>query len=113
MTKHILARVDSRVEDLKLTNTQETKYQVIRQKLKDHLARGAEARKTLFEDLKTEINKESPDLEAAAVRAKKQMNQFPAFMGGILDLFMEFYNILDKEQQAKVIQDLRKVANRH
>lgn len=113
MTKHILARVDSRVEELKLTNAQEAKYQDIRQRLKDQLAKGAEARKTLFEELKREVNKENPNLETAVVRVKVQMDQFPEFMKGILDLFMEFYNILDEEQKAKVIQDLRKVANRH
>ena len=113
MTKHILERVDSRVEELKLTSVQEKKYQDIRQRLKDHLSRGAEARKALFEDFKTEINRSNPDLGAASVQVKERMNRFPEFVGGILDLFMEFYNMLDEEQQAKVIKDLRKAANRH
>ncbi|MFC1579313.1 Spy/CpxP family protein refolding chaperone [Thermodesulfobacteriota bacterium] len=111
MTERILARADSRVEDLNLTDDQKKKYQDIRLRLKEHLAKGTEARKKLFEGLMTEINKKNPDLEAASIQAKAQMNQFPEFMGGILDLFMEFYNVLDDQQKAQVITHLKKIGN--
>jgi hypothetical protein len=36
----------------------------------------------------------------------------PEHMGNTLDLFMEFYNVLDEDQKAKVVEMIRKRARR-
>ncbi len=106
--EHIMKRMDSRVEDLDLSETQKKKYEEIRQKIQSSLTRGFEERKTLMEELKKEINRETPDMNAMTGLVKKRLEDRPGSMEENLDLFVEFYNILDEDQKAHVIKMIRK-----
>ena len=106
--EHIMKRMDNRVEDLDLSETQKEKYEDFRQKIQSNLTRGFEERKTLMEELQKEINRETPDMNAMTGLVKKGLKDMPGSMEGNLDLFVEFYNVLDEDQKAQVVEMMRK-----
>ena len=73
-------------------------------RLKEH----RDDRKRWMEEIRTEMKKEEPDVKALSESIKKQMKRFPDFMEGNLDLFVEFYGTLDKEQKDKIMTNIRK-----
>jgi Spy/CpxP family protein refolding chaperone len=108
MPEHVLSHMDRHVEELNLTEAQKAQYEEIRLRLRDHLLDGAEKRKQAVQDLKQAMKAENPDLPAMAASIKERMHHIPAHMGKNLDLFVEFYNILDQEQKAQVIKHFQK-----
>ena len=107
-SEHVLSRMDSKVEDLNLSENQKIEYEEIRLEVKEKLAEAMEKRKENFTQLQNEINKDKPDINAMSEVAKKQFNKMPVFMADNLDLFTKFYNILDEDQKSKVIETIRK-----
>ena len=107
-SEHVLSRMDSRVEDLNLSETQKKEYEGIRLEVKEKITMAMEKRKENFMQLQNEINKDKPDINAMAEFAKKQFNKMPVFMADNLNLFIKFYNILDEDQKTKVIETMRK-----
>ena len=108
ISEHVLSRMDSKVEDLNLSENQKKEYEEIRLEVKEKLTEAMENRKENFRQLQNEINKDKPDINAMAEAAKKQFNKMPVFMADNLDLFIKFYNILDEDQKTKVIETMRK-----
>ena len=106
-SQFILARIDSRVEDLDLSETQIEEYGGIRQKVKDKFVFAMEKRREFFRELHDEVNEDNPDMNALAGRIKLHLGKMEDFMSGNLDLLMEFYNILDEDQKARVIEKMR------
>ena len=107
-SEHVLSRMDSKVEDLNLSETQKKEYEGIRLEVKEKITMAMENRKENFRQLQNEINKDKLDINAMAEAAKKQFNKMPVFMADNLDLFIKFYNILDEDQKSKVIETMRK-----
>ncbi|MFC1822343.1 Spy/CpxP family protein refolding chaperone [Thermodesulfobacteriota bacterium] len=107
-SEHALKHFDSHVEELNLTDEQKERYVQIRMRAKAHMENNAEKRKAFFEDLKTEMDKENPDINAAAERVKKGLKDFEAAMEEHVNLFMAFYEILDENQKSEVIQRFKK-----
>ena len=105
---HIMKRIDSRVEDLDLSDSQRKKYEEIRDKIKANLTEAMEERKRLFKELQSEINREDPDMNVVTSLVKKRLKDMPGSMEGNLDLFVELYNILDEDQKAQVVEMMRK-----
>lgn len=105
---HIMKRIDSRVEDLDLSENQREKYEEMRLKIKANLTEAMEGRKELFAELRTEINREDPDMNAVTGLVKNQFVGMPDRMTEMLDLFVEFYDILDEDQKAQVMKVIRK-----
>ncbi len=106
-SQFILARIDSRVEDLDLSETQIEEYGGIRQKVKDKFVFAMEKRREFFRELHDEVNEDNPDMNALTGRIKLHLGKMEDFMSGNLDLLMEFYNILDEDQKARVIEKMR------
>jgi len=106
-SEFILARIDSRVEDLDLTATQMEEYGEIRQGVKGKFVFAMGKRREFFRELRDEINEDNPDINALAGRIKLHLGKMEDFMSGNLDLLMEFYNILDEDQKARVIEKMR------
>jgi hypothetical protein len=106
-SEFILARIDSRVEDLDLSEDQMEEYRGIRQRVKDKFVFAMEKRKEFSRELHDEINKDNPNMNALASRIKLHLGKMEDFMSGNLDLLMEFYDILDKDQKARVIEKMR------
>ena len=107
-SEHVLLRMDSKVEDLNLSENQKKEYEEIRLEVKEKLTEAMEKRKENFIQLQNEISKDKPDINTMAEAAKKQFNKMPVFMADNLDLFIKFYNILDEDQKTKVIETMRK-----
>ena len=106
-SEFILARIDSRVEDLDLSETQMEEYGEIRQRVKGKFVFAMEKRREFFRELRDEVNEDNPDMNALADRIKLHLGKMEDFMSGNLDLLMEFYNILDEDQKARVIEKMR------
>jgi hypothetical protein len=111
-SEHILSRMDSRVEKLELSDGQQQQYEEIRLKIKANLDKGKEERRQFFSDLQNEINKENPDINTLTALVKTKFRDGPIHLTDNLDLFVEFYNILDEEQKGILIKRLRKKVNR-
>jgi len=111
-SKFILWRLDKRVEALKLSEAQKEKYEEIKGKLETRLKEHGDSRKRLIDEIQTEMKKEDPDVKVLSESIKKQMKRFPGFMEGNLDLFVEFYKNLDKEQKEKIMATIRKKMKR-
>jgi len=108
----ILLRLDKRVEELNLSEAQKGKYEEIKGKIETRLKEHMDDRKRLMEELQTAINKEEPSVKVLSESIKKRIKRFPGFMEGNLDLFIEFYETLDKEQKDKVMATIRKKMKR-
>ena len=107
-SEFILARIDSRVEDLDLSEDQMAEYRGVRQKAKDKFVFAMEKRRELFRELRDEINEDNPDMNALTGHIKLHFGKMEDFMSGNLDLFVEFYDILDEDQKAKLLENARK-----
>jgi len=109
----MLKRMDSKVEDLDLTEGQRETYEEIRSKIKANMVKAGEEREKLFTQVRAELDQENPDMNAAVGMVKGKLKDMPEHMGWALDLFLEFYNVLDEDQKAKVIEVIRDKAERH
>jgi len=105
---YIIKHMDGQVEKLELSPIQKGKYEELRTKLKANLSETMEERKSLFEELQAEINRETPDINVLAGLVKKRLQDSPGSMEENLDLFVDFYNILDQDQKTDVINMIRK-----
>ena len=104
----ILARIDDRVEDLNLSESQQKAYEDLRGRLESNLSEAAAGRKELFVEIGRELNRENPDVGVVTGLIKERLDRMPEFMGANLDLMAEFYNMLDDAQKAKVLSKARK-----
>jgi len=111
-SEHILTRMDKHVEDLDLSATQQEKYGEIRVRIKENLTKGAQNRKAFFTELKNEINKDNPDINLLTGLVKQRFKGGPSHLAENLELFEEFYNILDENQKALLMEDIRTKMNR-
>jgi hypothetical protein len=107
ISEHIMKRFDERVEKLDLSEAQQKSYEEIRSKVETSLQESKEEHRKLFEELRGEINRENPDMNVAASLVKDRFKDMPDHLSQIVDYFMEFYNVLDEDQQAKVLDDMR------
>jgi Spy/CpxP family protein refolding chaperone len=111
-SEHILRRLDKRVETLNLSETQKEKYKEIKGKLETRLKEHMDERKRWMEKIQTEMKKGEPDVKALSESLKKRIERFSGFMEGNLDLFVEFYQNLDKEQKEKIMATVREKMKR-
>ena len=87
----ILNRMDARVRKLDLSDDQQVQYDVLRDRLETDL---------------------DQDMEQLAENLKTASGYIPDVRGKYIDYFVEFYSILDEEQQQEVINHMRKRMNR-
>ena len=111
--ERMLKRMDSKAEELDLTEGQREAYEETRAKLKANLVQAGEDRERLFTQVRAELDQENPDMNAAVGMMKAKLEDMPEHMGQALDLFLEFYNVLDEDQKAKVVEMIREKAERH
>jgi Spy/CpxP family protein refolding chaperone len=107
ISEHIMTRFDERVEKLDLSEAQQKTYKEIRTKVEASLNEAKEEHRKLFEELRGEINRENPDMNVAANLVKDRLKDMPDHLSQIVDYFMEFYNVLDENQQAQVLDEMR------
>ena len=108
----ILWRLDKRVEGLNLSEAQKGKYEQMKGKLETRFKEHRDERKRFMEELQTAMKKEDPDVKLLSESVKKRIERFSGFMEGNLDLFVEFYETLDKEQKEKIMAKIREKMKR-
>ena len=111
-SEHVLKRMDKQVGKLDLSDDQHEKYMEIRQRVAADLAEGMERKRQLHFEFQREINKEQPDINIIADLVKDRLRGMPDVMERQLDYFVEFYNILDEDQKAELIQKIQKKMKR-
>lgn len=111
-SEHVLKRMDKKVSKLDLSEDQHEKYMEIRQRVAADLAEGMEQKRQLHFEFQSEINKEEPDINIIVDLVKDQLRDMPDVMEKQLDYFVEFYNILDEDQKAELIQKFQKKMKR-
>jgi hypothetical protein len=109
----ILSRLDRHVDSLNLSEDQKKKYAEIKARLRANLKRGMEKRRQVIKELRSEMGKETPDIQKMTSLIKGGMRDFPAHMEENLDLFTAFYLILNQDQQANVMNKIRDKLNVH
>ena len=108
--EHILDRLDSAAASLDLSEAQEEEYAEIRLRVETLLTEGMEERRAFFRDLRTEMDTEVPDLVQVASLVKERAEKIPTFVERHVDLFVEFYSILDDDQKAELAEMIREKA---
>jgi Spy/CpxP family protein refolding chaperone len=111
-SEFILQRLDKRVKALDLSEAQKEKYEEIKGKLETRLEEHRDDRKRWMEELRTAMKKEDPDVKSLSESLKQRIERFSGFMEGNLDLFVEFYENLDKEQKDRIMATVRKKIKR-
>jgi hypothetical protein len=107
----VLSRIDGCVKELELSTEQQERYGDIRQKLDENLTQGLKRRKGFFLEVRKEICKENPDMEAMAGLIKGGLEEMPSHMEKNLDLFVSFYRILDEGQREVLLNKFREKTN--
>jgi hypothetical protein len=113
MHEFVLWKLDSKMEELKLTPIQKEKYGELRTSIKGHFSAAKEERKRLREVFSTEMAKEAPDVAGLTKTMKKKIQDVSGVMQTDLDLIAAFYGSLDNAQKQKVVSGIReKMARR-
>lgn len=113
ISERFLKKLDKKINKLELTDAQQEKYNEIRVKIEEDLKKMQEERRAFFNEVRTEFDKQDPDMDRLAGMMKKKMTQMPDRMEKNIDYFLELYNILDPEQKQKMLKDIRKKMHRY
>ena len=103
----LLWRLDRKAEKLDLKSEQREKYNEIRSKIEVQFSAGMEDHRRMREEFYLEIRKENPDVRSMAETLKKEISKISGFMSENLDLFVEFFETLDKDQKETVLEMMR------
>ncbi len=113
MPERVLERIDDHVEDLKLTEKQNTLYQELRARLSKDLEKMTVAHVDFRTQFKTKANDENAELSEVTGLIRNKSQEIPTSVALFLNYFEEFYAILDQTQQSELKAEFRKKMNRH
>ncbi len=105
--EHVLERIDKEVAELDLNEAQQVQYEEIRKRVETELIEIKNNRKAFFLKVKAEMDKETPDLNVISELLKSRVERFPLRAGMFIDDFMAFYEILNDDQKAMIISELK------
>ncbi len=105
--KHVLEKIDEEVDALNLSEAQMARYGEIRTKVENELIAVGRQRKAFFENVKSEMDRENPDLNTLSTLVKSHLENFPVRANMFIDDFMAFYEILDDSQKAVITTHLK------
>ena len=106
-SERFLGHLDRKMERLDLSETQETIYQEIRAKFEVRLTDRIEDGKQFIDELRTEIRGEDPDIHKLTDLIRKRIKGMSSFLEENLDLFVEFYDMLDEDQKNHLLGRFR------
>jgi hypothetical protein len=106
-TDFILWRMDRHAKELNLNETQMQEYEKIKGLIRANITAAIEEKKEFHKIMHEEINSSNPNINNVANLVKDQLKNMPNLIGKNLDLFVEFYNVLDENQKARVIEMIR------
>jgi hypothetical protein len=100
-------KMDRHVKELNLNDAQKKEYEKSKEEIRAGIAQAIERKKDFHSIVHEEMDKENPDINALAGLMKERAQNIPDMVSKPIDLFVDFYNLLDKDQQAKVIEMFR------
>jgi len=100
-------KMDRHVKDLNLSEVQKNEYEKIKKDIKAGIAEAIERKRDFHRMVHEEMDKENPDIRALAGLMKERAQHIPDMVSKPIDLFVDFYSLLDENQQAKVIEMFR------
>lgn len=104
----ILRRMDGRIADLGLNDSQQAFYEGIMSDVRKDLLQFTEERNAFKEKIRSEIAGQDPDMRAVAGSIREHMDGFHVLLLRHLDHMIELYEMLDDSQKEKVLEHLRK-----
>lgn len=113
VSKRVLSRLDRGAKKLNLTDAQKAKYDEFRLKIETHLEAMKAERDRFMNEMRAALSQERPDMDEVVERVKTHFRALPEKMAESLDLFAEFYQVLDDDQRARMIKHLQKKIKRH
>jgi hypothetical protein len=103
----ILWKMDRHVKELNLNDVQKKEYEKSKEQIRAGIADAIERKKDFHTIVHDEMDKENPDVSALAGLMKDRAQNIPDMVSKPIDLFVNFYNLLDENQKAKVIEMFR------
>jgi Spy/CpxP family protein refolding chaperone len=103
----ILWKMDRHVKELNLNDDQKKKYEKSKEEIRAGIAEAIERKKDFHRIVHEEMGKENPDINALASLMKERAQNIPDMVSKPIDLFVNFYTLLDENQKAKVIEMFR------
>ena len=107
MADFILWKMDRHVKELNLNDTQKREYEKSKEQIRAGIAEAIERKKDFRRIVHEEMGKENPDINALAGLMKERAQNIPDMVSKPIDLFVNFYTLLDENQKAKVIEMFR------
>ncbi len=95
------------MKELNLNDVQKKEYEKSKEVIRAGIAEAMERKKDFHRIVHEEMDKENPDINALAGLMKERAQNIPDMVSKPIDLFVNFYNLLDKDQQARVIEMFR------
>lgn len=109
--KRMLEHIDEHVEELQLSDTQNDQYLAIRARLETDLVKQQEDHKAFKASILTIIDREDSSVKDLTAAFRTKSKEIP----GVADLYLnyidEFYEILDDQQKAQVMEEIREKSN--
>ena len=103
----ILWKMDRHVKELNLNDVQKKEYEKSKEEIRAGIAQAIERKKDFHRIVHEEMDKENPDINALAGLMKERAQNIPDMVSKPIDLFVNFYNLLDENQKARVIEMFR------
>ncbi len=107
----VLEHIDDHVEDLNLSEEQNEKYLDIRARLEADLIKQREAHKTFRAELIEVVDNRENDVKEITTKLRTKTGDIPGMLNLYLNYIDEFYEILDEQQQAIVMEEIRDKAD--
>ncbi len=108
MTSMVLDHLDDAVEDLKLNDDQNVKYQEVRERLEADMLKHTEDRKEFKLALQEKVNLGNQDIKPVTNLLREKLKTMPTITTGYLNHADELYDILDDQQKAQVFEKAKK-----
>ena len=99
--------MDNKMEELNLSQMQKEKYAQLKAGFKADFEEMRTGRYETMNEMRAIIDQKNPDMQRVAGLIKDRLNQMPDRIGDSLDQLVGFYDILDEEQKARVLERMR------
>jgi hypothetical protein len=100
-------KLDRHVRELNLNETQTQEYEKVKGVIKRSILEAHQGRSEFHQLVRVEIDKDNPDMNALVSLLKERVKHIPEMVSKPADLFLDFFNTLDAEQKAQVVEMIR------
>jgi pyridoxine 5'-phosphate synthase PdxJ len=104
----MVEKMDKIAKTLNLTKEQTAKFEELKSKITAKMDNGLKERTAFREEMLIEVKKDNPDVKLLADSAKERIDTASKNAKDSIDLFTDFYNILDENQKKAFIEKVHK-----